>query len=513
MRRASAASNPVLIGAVTILVTIVAVFLAYNANNGLPFVPTTTVKARVANGANLVKGNEVRSGGTRIGVVTDMRPVRLEDALGEAGGERSETVGAELTLELGKEHGDVPRDSTLRIRPRSALGLKYVELTKGTSEENFRGGDVIPSSQASFSAELDDVYKMFDEPTRRASQGNLRGFGDSFASRGSAVGRTLEELPTFFGSLEPVMGTLADPKTDLDGFVRELANAARIVAPVSEQQAALFTSMADTFEALGRDEGALKDLIAKSPSTMDSGVQSFQVQRPFLDDLTAFSNDFSGATEELRAALPPLNGAVEVGTPVQNRAVKLNDELAKTLESVRELAEAPGTNAALRGLTATVTTLNPQMRFYGPYVTVCNSWNYFWTYLAEHFSEPDSTGQAQRALVNTSPRQEDSVGSMGADEPANGEDVKEGNAAYSQDQPYGAAIAPDGRADCETGQRGFLERQARFFPEKYHVARDPRSPGLQGPTFTGRPRVPKGQTFTAEPETGPYRDLPRSEHP
>ncbi len=503
MRRASAAANPVLIGAVTVLVTTVAVFLAYNANNGLPFVPTTTVKAHVANGANLVKGNEVRSGGTRIGVVTDMRPVRLED--GE--------TGAELTLELGKEHGDVPRDSTLRIRPRSALGLKYVELTKGTSEDDFRSGDVVPSSQASFSAELDDVYKMFDEPTRRAAQGNLRGFGDTFASRGSAVGRTLEELPRFFGSLEPVMATLAEPDTDLDGFVRELADAARIVAPVSQQQAALFTSMADTFEALGRDEDALKDLIAKSPSTMDTGVSSFRVQRPFLDDLTAFSSDFSGATEELRAALPPLNGAVEVGTPVQKRAVKLNDELAKTLGSVRELAEAPGTNAALRGLTATVTTLNPQMRFYGPYVTVCNSWNYFWTYLAEHFTEQDSTGQAQRALVNTSPRQEDSVGSMGADEPANGEDVKEGNAAYSQDQPYGAAIAPDGRADCETGQRGFLERQARFFPEKYKVARDPRSPGLQGPTFTGRPRVPKGQTFTAEPETGPYRNLPRSEHP
>ena len=69
MRRASAAANPVLIGAVTVLVTTVAVFLAYNANNGLPFVPTTTVKAHVANGANLVKGNEVRSGGTRIGVV------------------------------------------------------------------------------------------------------------------------------------------------------------------------------------------------------------------------------------------------------------------------------------------------------------------------------------------------------------------------------------------------------------------------------------------------------------
>jgi hypothetical protein len=166
----------------------------------------------------------------------------------------------------------------------------------------------------------------------------------------------------------------------------------------------------------------------------------------------------------------------------------------------------------LRGLTATVGSLNPQVRFYGPYVTVCNSWNYFWTYIAEHFSEPDNTGSAQRALLNFASPQEDGLGSMGADEPANGKNAA-GTPQYGQDQPYGAAVAPDGRADCEAGQRGFLERQARFFPKQYHVARDPRSPGLQGPTFTGRTRVPKGETFTAEPETGPYADMEQSEHP
>ena len=282
---------------------------------------------------------------------------------------------------------------------------------------------------------------------------------------------------------------------------------------MSEQNAALFTSMADTFEALGRDEEALKAFIAKSPSTLDTGTQSFRVQQPFLDDLTAFSKDFSGATHELRGALPPVNRAVEIGTPVQERSVKLNDELRKTLGTVEDVAEAPGTNAALRGLTATVTTLNPQMRFYGPYVTVCNSWNYFFTYLAEHFSEPDTTGSAQRALVNTTGRQEDSLGSMGADEPANGKAVTEGTPQYGQDQPYGAAIGPDGSADCEAGQRGFVERQARFFPKQYKITRDPRSAGLQGSTFAGRPRVPKGQTFTAEPETGPYSQMPRSERP
>jgi hypothetical protein len=309
------------------------------------------------------------------------------------------------------------------------------------------------------------------------------------------------------------MSTLAEPETDLDGFVKELGDAARIIAPVSGQNAQLFTGMADTFEALGRDEQALKDFIAKSPPTMDTAISSFRVQRPFLTDLTAFSEDFAGATEELKRALPPLNDAVRIGTPVQRRLPTLNEETAKTLVQLRELAEAPGTNAALRGLTATVTTLNPQLRFYGPYVTVCNSFNYFFTYLAEHFSEPDTTGSAQRALVNTTGRQEDSLGSMGADEPANGEGVQEGTPQYAQDQPYGAAVDAQGRADCEAGQRGYVERDARFFPSKYKIARDPRSPGLQGPTFAGRARVPKGQTFTAEPETGEYADMPRSERP
>jgi virulence factor Mce-like protein len=500
MRR-SIASNPVLIGAVTVLVVIVAVFLSYNANTGLPFVPTTTLKVRVANGANLVKGNEVRSGGSRIGVIGDMSPVALKDG----------ATGAELTLKLDKKIGTVPNDTTFRVRPRSALGLKYLELTMGHSATAFKDGDTVPAGQASYATDIDRIFGMFDEPTRKASQENLRGFGDAFAGRGEALGRTIESLPPLFGHLEPVMAKLGEPDTDLDGFVQSLADAARIVAPVSKQQAALFTSMADTFAAIGRDPQALKDFIAKSPSTMDAGIASFRVQRPFLNDLTAFGHDFSGATQALRESLPTVNHALEVGTPVQERSGRLNDELAKTLDSVKHLAEAPGTNAALRGITATMNTLNPQLRFYGPYVTVCNGPNYFFTYLAEHFSEPDSTGSSQRALLNFAGQQDNSVGAMEAKRPANGENVKRGNAQYGHDQPYAAAVDDQGNADCESNQRGYIERQARFFPKDLKIARDPRTPGLQGPTYTGLAKVPPGQTFTARPETGPYKDLAPSE--
>src|SRR3954454_23960811 len=72
---ASAIASPVLVGAVTVLIVIVGVYLAYNANKGLPFVPTYDIKAEIPNGQKLIAGNEVRLGGFRVGVVNDVRPV------------------------------------------------------------------------------------------------------------------------------------------------------------------------------------------------------------------------------------------------------------------------------------------------------------------------------------------------------------------------------------------------------------------------------------------------------
>jgi ABC-type transporter Mla subunit MlaD len=74
--RRQLAASPVLIGAATVLVAIVAVFISYNANQGLPFVPTYKLDVEVPNAAKLVKGNEVRAGGFRVGVVDGIHAVR-----------------------------------------------------------------------------------------------------------------------------------------------------------------------------------------------------------------------------------------------------------------------------------------------------------------------------------------------------------------------------------------------------------------------------------------------------
>ncbi|MEA2124934.1 MAG: phospholipid/cholesterol/gamma-HCH transport system substrate-binding protein [Solirubrobacteraceae bacterium] len=497
----SVLANPVLVGAVTLLVVNVAVFLAYNANNGLPFVPTTTLHVQLPSGANVVKGNEVRTGGFRVGIVTDVNPVPIGNG----------DTGADLTLKLDKSVGAIPTDTRAQVRNRSALGLKYIDLQLGRAKQDFASGDTVPARHTKVPVELDDLFGVFDEPTRAAEQVNLVGFGNALSFRGPDLGRTIEELPRLFLHLEPVARTLADPETDLRGFIQSLADTAGALAPVSKEQAHLFTTMADTFAAIDRDPERLKQFIEKGPSTLDVSTDSLRVQRPFLHDFADFSEDFAVATHELRGALPDLNAAIDRGIPVQRDFVDTNRRLGRAFAALDDLASSPTTPLALRGLTATVDTLNPTIKFLGPYQTVCNYWNYFWTQVAEHFSEPDITGHSQRALLNSAGHQDDAFGSMGANGPANGQGVIDGNAQFLHGPGYGAAITNGGAADCEVGQRGFLYRDAANVKPQYHVHVDANSPGAQGPTFKGRPSVPKGETFTRRPETGPGKDLYQSE--
>src|SRR5437764_11768062 len=123
MQRSSTTSviaSPVLVGAVTVLIVIVGVYLAYNANAGLPFVPTYDLNAELPNGAKLVPGNDVRLGGFRVGSIDEIKPVI------ERVGGRSRAL-ALVKMKLDKSVEPLASNTTVTVRMRSALGLKYLQ--------------------------------------------------------------------------------------------------------------------------------------------------------------------------------------------------------------------------------------------------------------------------------------------------------------------------------------------------------------------------------------------------
>ena len=133
-RSTSVFANRILIGALTVLVLIVAVFLAYNANSGLPFVPTYDVNVQEPDAAGLLAGDGVLIGGTRVGYIGSITAAKLPTG----------RAIAILHLKLNQTLSQLPVDSTDLIRPVSPLGLKYLQLTRGTSTRTLHPGSTIP---------------------------------------------------------------------------------------------------------------------------------------------------------------------------------------------------------------------------------------------------------------------------------------------------------------------------------------------------------------------------------
>jgi phospholipid/cholesterol/gamma-HCH transport system substrate-binding protein len=495
---ASVVASPVLVGAVTVLVVIVAVFLAYNANQGLPFVPTYDLKAEIPGGENLVKGNEVRVGGFRVGLIDTIDPKTIVQ-----NGDRK-TI-AVVQMKLDKVVDPLPKDSQIYIRPRSALGLKYVEVTPGRSSQGYRAGETIPLANAREPVEFDDVFSTFDERTRTASRTALTGFGDALAGRGESLNEAIHALNPFFRHLTPVMRTLADRDTELDEFFKQIGRASAQIAPVAKTQAELFVNMADTFAAFSRCPECLRQTIAKSPPTLDASISSFRVQRPFLEDFADVSHSLRPAARELPRALPALNDALRVGQVVLPRTPDLNRLTGDVLQALDDLVQDPNTLGGLRQLRTLTSVTRPLITFVGPYQTVCNYWNFWWLGLGEHISQEVRNGTSERVLLKDAPNrtQDNLMSSYNADRAADvpkGVDPQTGTDQFGDPlvathaQPYAPAIDAQGNADCQSGQTGYLNgplvNGGRYppssDPEKgggSHVVGEPDTPGLAGPTY------------------------------
>jgi virulence factor Mce-like protein len=499
-RQQPAFANPVLIGAVTVLVAVVAVFLAYNATNGLPFVPTRQLKVDFTNGAALVDGNDVRVGGFRVGVVGDMQPVVLPNG----------QTGAQAVLNLSTTQGKIPIDSTAVIRPRSALGLKYIEIVPGHSSKVFNDGAVMQVSHTEVPVQFDDINTMFNDKSRPAIDKNLAGYGDVFAARGSSLNDTIASLPSLFGHLQPVAHYLADPNTQLTRFFGALNGFFSTISPVARVNAQLFGDQATTFEAISRSPSDLANTIRESPPTLDVATRSLGFQQPLLVDLATFNRDLLPATQALQQALPNINPALAAGIRVLPKTPPVNKKLENVLGALKATALDPGTNIALNGLQDTVGTLNPLIRYIGPYETVCNQFNYMWDEFQDLVSEQTSFGMAQRALIQFNNHQASNAAVAGSTYPANGYQPNDppdsgypGDAEYYHSPVYGAAIDNQGNADCEAGMRGYQAKLNGADPQGRSLVSDARTPGDQGTNWVGLWRVPPGETYSRNPSTGP----------
>jgi len=450
-RRGQAAltASPVLVGAVTVLVTIVAVFLSYNANSGLPFVPTYDLKADLPNAAQLVKGFEVRIGGARVGFISKIEPKNRDDG----------TAYAQVTMKLDKSIEPVAADSTLLVRPRSSLGLKYIELSPGEGRAGLAAGSTIPVRQARPAVvELDDLFSMFDAKTRVGSRNTLDGFGGGFAGRGQDINTAIAAFVPLVADLEPVASNLSDPTTRLNRFFASIARAAAEAAPVTEQHASLFVNLDTSFTAFASiARPFLQETISESPPSEQLAISDFPRQRPFIRNNTALFRELRPGVAVLPHAAPILADAFQAGTEVLPKTKQTNEDLADVFETLADFSDDPNVRGGVRQLTRLAGSLRPTLGFLKPTQTTCNYATVFLRNVASLLSEGDANGNYQRFLVVSAPTDPLTfeLGPNNEGGPSNAPANGPGRHNHLHVNPYPNAAAPGQTQECEGGNEPY----------------------------------------------------------
>jgi virulence factor Mce-like protein len=384
----SLAGSPILIGAVTTLVCVVAIFLSYNANSGLPFVPSYRMSVQVQDASGLVEGNEVRIGGKRIGSVD-----RIE---GKVGPERA---FARLELKLDKPVEPLLDDTVVTVRPRSPLGLKYLEVKPGKRGRPIQEGGELALARSVPTVELDEVFDAFDESTRKALQQTVNGLGTGLAGRGAGFNESVALAPELAGNAERVFRNVGDPATRLRRAVRALQRVTDELDPVAPRFAAMFDNANTTLDALAGVRTQLGEVLSELPPTEAAGIDALRVTRPLLADARLLVRELRPGLRVLPEAARRLHSALDRGIPVLRRAGDLADRLEQALAAVDDLASDPLTRDALARLRTALDTGLPSLQYVVPMQSACNYLGLWLRNAGSTISEGDIGGTWVRTLV------------------------------------------------------------------------------------------------------------------
>lgn len=457
-RRNSLAASPLLIGAITTLIVVVAVFLSYNANNGLPFVPTYDVKVELPEASGLQASNQVRIAGTRVGIV---------GSLSARENPRTGRVTAIATLKLEKKVQPLPADTRAVVQSVSAIGLKYLELEKGSSSQTLKPGQTIPIAQTREPVNIEELFNMFNKPTRTAIKINTNNFGDGLAGRGLGLNNAIHELRPLVTNAIPVLRNLANPATGLHELWVALDRVASQTAPVAEQNAALFSDLDTFFGAWASVAPSIEAANRGGPASLEQATYSLPHEARFYDNFATFMRLLRPSASALRTVAPQLGHAVSAGAVNLAAATALNTRLAESAQGLQEFATNPIVPLSFEDFAQTLEIGNPLLAGIAPEQVNCNYWTLAFRNLASLESESIGVGTLARAGTVLAPSGVNNEG-YPASAIANGPDIErafKGSSVIVPNNhlhynPYPNVTGPGQRDVCEAGNEEYAAGHA-----------------------------------------------------
>ncbi|MBA2523176.1 MAG: MCE family protein [Solirubrobacterales bacterium] len=209
---------------------------------------------------------------------------------------------ANATIEILPRYAPIPSDTKATLRQKTLLGETYVELSPGDHDsEPIPEGGSLATAQVSDAVQLDEIFRIFDQPTRIAFQNWMADASLALRDRGRNLNAALGNLSPFVERADDVFRVLDTQRLAVRGLIQ---------------------SGGQTFDALSQRPGELRSLIENAQKVFSTTAsrdeelrQTFQALPTFLDEskltlerLDRFSGDTNALVTQLRPSARELSG-------------------------------------------------------------------------------------------------------------------------------------------------------------------------------------------------------------
>ena len=296
--------------------------------------------SELPNAAKLVPGNEVRAGGFRVGVVDGITSVRRTGRTARSA--RSPCWTSSSTRRSSRCRWT----RRVGVRPRSALGLKYVELLPGRRSRPSRTAPRCPLRNADARPRPSSrtCCRRFPPRTRAGARQALLGLRRrARRPRRATSTTTIAAAAAVLRAPDPVMRNLSSPRSELRNLVPALGAAAAEVAPVAEVQAQPVRRPRRHVRGdRPRPARRCRRRSRRRRRRSTAATASFRVQTPFLARLRGRLAPPPAGTRRAAAARCRRSTARSAaGVPAFQQTPQLSDDLEQLLQALEHAVGEP----------------------------------------------------------------------------------------------------------------------------------------------------------------------------
>jgi phospholipid/cholesterol/gamma-HCH transport system substrate-binding protein len=382
--------SPKVIGAVTLVVFLLLVYVAFTAINGAPGVPYADVDVTFPTASNLVQHDDVRVDSDRIGQVETITY-------------KNGAAHVKLELNPGTKVYD---NASASIGDVSALGSEYVELDPGTPNAGRLDSAGIPASRTTTPVEIDTVLSVLRPAQRNALAATIQTLGGAFGGQSQNINDLLAVAP----SLLPNLGTVTDTLSESDTQLIPLLQATNLLASRfdgrTQQLAALLGQANTTLKAIDtQNTRALQ-------ATLDDAPPALTAATPALTDLASTAAD----TRDAVAALRPGLAAAGANTPnfrglLREGVAPLDQVPGVATEATPGLTDLAQTSENLQKpvapfLAELFNRADPLLTYLSPYSSDISA---LFSNLSSSLSDGDANGNWLRLAIYVTPSNADAI--------------------------------------------------------------------------------------------------------